>query len=100
MANEMASESNEPEVTDAAPATTGRALVPLTASTESGTLAHRNLRPDAGFVIHLIATAAHAPQTRNLRRVASIDGAATYNGAGTRNRAAATPSRFALSRVV
>jgi hypothetical protein len=33
----------------------------------------RAARPDAGFVAHLIATAEHVPQTRNLRRAAPAD---------------------------
>ena len=36
------------------------------------------LRPDPSFVMQLIATAAHAPQTRNLRRATASDGVAHY----------------------
>ncbi len=50
-------------------------------------------RPDPSFVAHLIATAAHVPQTRNLRRAAASDVHSAYTasmrpaiGAGCRTR--------------
>ncbi|RTL77139.1 MAG: hypothetical protein EKK36_02885 [Bradyrhizobiaceae bacterium] len=36
------------------------------------------LRPDPSFVMHLIATASHAPQTRRLRQATASDGVARY----------------------
>jgi len=36
------------------------------------------LRPDPSFVMQLIATAAHAPQTRRLRQATASDGVAHY----------------------
>jgi hypothetical protein len=57
----------------------GRALVPLTTppiSSES----RPAIRPDARFVAQLIATAAHAPQTRLLRRAAPDDAVKFYAG--------------------
>jgi hypothetical protein len=35
--------------------------------------------PDSKFVTHLIATAAHAPQTRGLRRASLADARTAYN---------------------
>lgn len=35
-------------------------------------------RPDPGFVTHLIATAAQAPQTRHLRRASPADAQTAY----------------------
>jgi len=39
-----------------------------------------NLRPDASFVTHLIATAMQMPQTRPLRRLDPSDAGAAYSG--------------------
>jgi hypothetical protein len=101
MDNGMARATAEMDAPDAAAETTGRALVPITAPAESVNLSHRNLRPDASFVIHLIATAEHAPQTRTLRRATADTAVATYNGAVTRERTTAMPvSRLALSRMI
>jgi hypothetical protein len=36
------------------------------------------LHPDPSFVMHLIATADHAPQTRRLRQATAGDGVARY----------------------
>jgi len=36
------------------------------------------LRPDPSFIMHLIATADHAPQTRRLRQATAGDGVARY----------------------
>jgi len=38
-------------------------------------------RPDPSFVMQLIATAAHAPQTRRLRQASARDGVARYTAA-------------------
>ena len=50
-------------------------------------------RPDPTFITHLIATAEHAPQTRNLRRAAPSDALSAYTAqrqplpdAGSRTR--------------
>jgi hypothetical protein len=68
------------------------ALVPVTPSvrwTPKGPIS----RPDSGFVTHLIATAAQAPQTRTLRRGSLADAQTAYgarqiprHGTGFRTR--------------
>ena len=70
----------------------GMALVPL-AQPIRLTPTGRISRPDPTFVAHLIATAAHVPQTRNLRRAAASDVHSAYTasmrpatGAGCRTR--------------
>ena len=55
----------------------GMALVPLARPIRL-TPTGRLTRPDPGFVAHLIATAAHVPQTRNLRRAAPSDVHSAY----------------------
>lgn len=55
----------------------GMALVPLTRPIRL-TPAACITRPDPTFVAHLIATAAHVPQTRNLRRAAPSDAHSAY----------------------
>ncbi|MDQ8730910.1 hypothetical protein [Bradyrhizobium sp. LHD-71] len=50
------------------------------------------VQPDARFVVHLIATATRAPQTREFGRAAPDDAATRYSSAA---RAA---SSFAVSR--
>jgi hypothetical protein len=55
----------------------GMALVPLARPIRL-TPTGRITRPDPTFVAHLIATAAHAPQTRNLRRAAPSDAHSAY----------------------
>ena len=67
-------------------------LVPVTQSvrwTSKGLIT----RPDPGFVTHLIATAAQAPQTRSLRRGSLADAQTAYgasriprHGTGFRTR--------------
>jgi hypothetical protein len=54
------------------------ALVPLTPAARPARMARQMTRPDPTFVAHLIATAAHAPQTRNLRRAAPSDALSAY----------------------
>jgi len=51
-------------------------------------------RPRADFIAHLIATAAHAPQTCQRRRAATEEATAAY---AARGQGAAVPGR-ALSR--
>ncbi|SED48696.1 hypothetical protein [Bradyrhizobium erythrophlei] len=70
------SEVLDGEFTDAA-GTTGTALVPLAATTHWAPkipLAHA----DPSFVAHLIATAAHEPQTRGQRRGSLADAQSAY----------------------
>lgn len=52
-------------------------LVPLSARPDISPKAPLG-RPDASFVTQLIATADHAPQTRNLRRASCADAQAAY----------------------
>ncbi|MGB8399512.1 hypothetical protein [Bradyrhizobium sp.] len=52
-------------------------LVPVTRSVHWSPRP-RLTRPDPGFVTHLIATAAQAPQTRNLRRASPADAQTAY----------------------
>jgi hypothetical protein len=70
-------------LTDAEPAC--MELVPITPSLQWSPRP-RLARPDPGFVAHLIATAAQAPQTRHLRR-ASLADAQTAYGASQSPRA-------------
>jgi hypothetical protein len=53
-------------------------LVPLTPTDRLARIARQVTRPDPTFVAHLIATAAHLPQTRNLRRAAPSDAHSAY----------------------
>ncbi|MBV9983613.1 hypothetical protein [Bradyrhizobium sp.] len=53
-------------------------LVPLTPTDRRARIARQMTRPDPTFVAHLIATAAHLPQTRNLRRAAPSDAHSAY----------------------
>jgi len=55
----------------------GVALVPLARPIRLAPT-NRITRPDPSFVAHLIATAAHVPQTRNLRRAAPSDAHSAY----------------------
>lgn len=55
-----------------------RAVVPLSAPAKPSATPASPFRPDARFVVHLIATAAQIPQTRALRRVEARDGALAY----------------------
>jgi hypothetical protein len=54
-------------------------------------------RSDARFVVHLIATASQAPQTRTLRRLAPEDAATTYCEASARNKLPVAANRAALT---
>jgi hypothetical protein len=69
------------------------ALVPLARPAPQPPVAGRITRPDPSFVAQLIATAAHLPQTRHLRRAAPSDALCAYTahlraapGAGCRTR--------------
>jgi hypothetical protein len=87
--------SRDPGVPDSAPAT-GRALVPLTMPVSAHAPA---FRPDARFVVHLIATATHTPQTRTFRRAAVDDVVTTYADASARDKPPIAANGAALSRV-
>ena len=70
----------------------GMALVPLARPIRLTPTAPFS-RPDPTFVAHLIATAAHVPQTRHLRRAAPSDAHSAYTAsqrpvtaAGSRTR--------------
>jgi hypothetical protein len=98
MSDAFSDQSRDPGVSET-PASTSRALVPLTlpaATTAPGSSA---FRPDARFVAHLIATATHAPQTRTLRRAAPGDVVTTYSGASTRDDLPVAANGVVLSRV-
>jgi hypothetical protein len=71
----------------------GVSLVPVTPSAQPSQTSSRPSRPSSIFVTHLIATAAQAPQTRNLRRATPADANTAYSanqhafqGAGFRTR--------------
>jgi hypothetical protein len=77
-----------------------RALVPLTRSAERTAAPVPAFRPDARFVVHLIATAVHEPQTRALRRAAPSDAVSTYsNVVGFVAPPTAAANGLALARV-
>jgi hypothetical protein len=56
-------------------------------------------RPDARFVVHLIATATRAPQTRTHCRAAIDDVVTTYADASAREKPPIAANGGALSRV-
>ena len=69
------------------------ALVPVTSinrdtDCRDADLPHRASRPDCGFIAHLIATKAQAPQTRTRRRAEPAEVISAYNGLGQRPAAA------------
>lgn len=53
-------------------------LVPLTPTDRRARITRQVTRPDPSFVAQLIATAAHLPQTRNLRRAAPSEAHSAY----------------------
>ena len=53
-------------------------LVPVTPINRDGEKHHPASRPDSGFVAHLIATKAKAPQTRARRRVEPSEAIGAY----------------------
>ena len=85
--------------TTTGPVSTSRALVPLTLPAAAAAPATPAVRPDARFVAQLIATAAHAPQTRALRRAALDDVVSTYSGTSPRNDLPVAANGLVLSRV-
>lgn len=54
------------------------ALVPVAPVHPADRSHNPRARPDPSFVMHLIATASHAPQTRRLRQATASDGVARY----------------------
>lgn len=77
-----------------------RALVPLTVAAEPAAAPTSCFRPDARFVVHLIATAVHEPQTRALRRAAPSDAVSTYSSVvGFVGRPQVAANGIALARV-
>jgi|SRR5437588_12591825 hypothetical protein len=69
------------------------ALVPVIPSPQWSQGASQPPRPNSFFVTHLIATAEHVPQTRNLRRATPADAQSAYRasrhqaeGSGIRTR--------------
>jgi hypothetical protein len=62
-----------------------RALVAVEPPADSQVVNHESRRLSAAFVAHLIATAAHAPQTRELRRGTPRDASARYGAAAKIN---------------
>ena len=81
------------------PVGTSRALVPLTLPGAAVAPGYPAVRPDARFVAQLIATAAHAPQTRALRRAALDDVVSTYSGTSPRDVLSVAANGLVLSRV-
>jgi len=61
-----------------APASEGRALIPVAAPAPGGRSGIRTRCPLAGFLAHLIATQTQAPQTRARRRAEPEEALALY----------------------
>lgn len=61
-----------------APATVGRALIPVAAAAPSERTCGASRRPLAHFLAHLIATQTQAPQTRTRRRAEPQDVIGSY----------------------
>jgi hypothetical protein len=64
------------------------ALVPVTRINRDTDRPQQASRPDCGFIAHLIATKAQAPQTRTRRRAEPGEAINAYNGLGQRPGAA------------
>jgi hypothetical protein len=75
-AQPLKAETPHAETPTAPPAST--ALVPVAPVQPANGSRNATLRPDPSFVMHLIATASHAPQTRRLRQATASDGVAHY----------------------
>ena len=75
MSNSNGAESLDGVVPDAEP--TGSALVPLAQPTHWSN--YRRWTPNPIFLTHLIATAEHLPQTRELRRASASDARTAYH---------------------
>lgn len=77
-----------------------RALVPSHGWPDAKPMSCPAFRHDAGFIAQLIATAAHAPQTRTLRRASADDARAIYVCAGSREGAVVSPLGHRLTRTI
>jgi hypothetical protein len=64
------------------------ALVPVTPVNRDTDRPHQASRPDCGFIAHLIATKAQAPQTRTRRRAEPVEAISAYSVLGQRPGAA------------
>lgn len=82
---------------DSAAAVDNTALVPQVQPLRQSASAGRRPHNDAAFITHLIATAEHAPQTRDLRRASPADAMAGYHAATS---AAGSKRDGAISRLV
>ena len=71
-----------------------KALVPVAPVNRDTERPHQASRPDCGFIAHLIATKAQAPQTRTRRRAEPAEAISVYKGLGQRP----APSGRLLSR--
>jgi hypothetical protein len=98
MLDAFSEQSRDPGVPEGTSAT-GRALVRLTMSGSAQGPLQTTFRPDARFVVHLIATVTRAPQTRTLRRAAIDDVVTTYADASARDRPPVAANGATLSRV-
>jgi hypothetical protein len=76
-----ANESDDGLVVETTPCV---ALVPVARPTQRSRYP-RHWSPDSNFLTHLIATAAHAPQTRGLRRASFADARIAYNASKIRS---------------
>jgi hypothetical protein len=73
------------------------ALIPVTPAEKTAAHTYRD-HTDPSFLIHLIATAEHEPQTRRLRQTSSAEGAARYAAANVAMNAS-PPSKPARSKI-
>lgn len=82
--------------------TAERALVPVApvARTQGPRRHLHATRPDASFVVHLIATAAQTPQTRALRRASPADALASYAGRIAAHGAASAAGSRVVTKIV
>jgi hypothetical protein len=80
-------------------AETNRALVPLTLAAKSATAPSPAIRPDARFVVQLIANATQLPQTGALHRTAPEDAATTYSDVSVRGELSVPANGLELSLV-
>lgn len=78
---------------------TGTALVVVERASESANGTFKVSRPDAPFITQLIATAAGAAQTRELRRAAQTDALKDYRTASAQRIDLLKPNGDWISRV-
>jgi hypothetical protein len=79
--------------TSAQPARPGTALVPIAPARAPDPLSRPARRPLAAFLVHLIATARQAPQTRSRRRLEPGEAAGRYRATLAAPAAGAVLSR-------